>query len=91
MPKGQFYALTGKLRRAELLARCYGLYALDLPDGSGWYLDIRRDADHLIGRPVHIEGKRWDFAIIDVDRIWAEGEPRPLFWREKIRAWWAGN
>lgn len=84
MPKGQFYALTGILQRADLLLPSYGLYAIKLPNGSGWYLDIRRRADHLVGRTVHIEGERWEFAIIDVNRIWAEGDPRPLFWPERL-------
>ena len=84
MPKGQFYALTGTLQRSELLSPYYRLYALHLPEGGARSLDMLGNADHLIGRMVHIEGRRWDFAIIDVDRIWAEGDPRPLFWRERL-------
>ena len=87
MPKGKFYALTGILQRSDLLLPNYGLYAIKLPNGSGWYLDIRSRADHLVGRTVHIEGQRWEFAIIDVDRIWAKGDPRPLFWRERVARW----
>ena len=83
MPKGQSYALTGMLWRSELLPS-YRLYALHLPDGGGWLLDTPRRVDHLIGRRVQIEGKRWDFSIIDVSRIWAEGEARPLLWRERL-------
>lgn len=87
MPKGQFYALTGVLQHSEHLSPYYRLYALELPDGGGWFLDTSRTVDHLIGRTVHIEGERWDFAIIDVDRIWADGDPRPLFWRERLVRW----
>ena len=83
MPKGQSCALTGTLRRSALMPT-YRLYALYLSDGGGWLLDTPCNVDHLIGRRVHIEGKRWDFAIIDVSRIWAEGETRPLLWRERL-------
>ncbi len=82
MPKGQSYALTGTLWRSELIPHLR-LYALHLPDG-GWLLDTPRRVDHLIGRRVHIEGTRWDFAIINVDRIWAVGDSRPLLWRERL-------
>lgn len=91
MPKGQFYALTGTLQRSDRFSPYLHLHVIKLPSGSGWYLNIRGNTDHLIGRTVHIEGRRWDFAIIDVDRIWAEGEPRPVFLRERIRAWWASG
>lgn len=89
VPKGQSYALTGTLWRSALMPS-YRLYVLDLPDGGGWLLDTPRNVDHLIGRRVHIEGTRWDFVIINVDRIWAEGEPRPLLWRERLARmmWW---
>lgn len=83
MPKGQSYALTGTLWRSALMPS-YRLYVLYPSDGGGWWLDTPRNVDHLIGRRVHIEGRRWDFAIIDVSRIWAEGEARPLLWRERL-------
>lgn len=89
VPNGQFYALTGTLQRSELLSPYYRLYALHLPEGGARSLDVLGNADHLIGRTVHIEGRRWDFAIIDVDRIWAEGDPRPVFLRERLAGWWA--
>lgn len=89
MPKGEFFALTGTLQPYRKI-RHYRLYTLDLADGGGWLLDTGRNVDHLIGSTVHVEGERWDFAIIDVDRIWASGDPRPLFWRERLAGWWKG-
>lgn len=83
MPKGQFYALTGTLSRSYAYTG-FAHYAIDPPTGLSWILQINRNVDHLLGRTVHIEGVRWDYAIIDVDRIWAEGDPRPIFWWERL-------
>ena len=91
---GQFYALTGTLRRSDRYSPYLSLHVITLPSGSGRYLNIPGNTDRLIGRTVHIEGARWDFGVIDVDRIWAEGDPRPLFLRERLarlmRRWRAG-
>jgi hypothetical protein len=44
-------------------------------DGGRWRLDVPRKADRLVGRRVTIEGKRSAFDMIDVHRIYPEGQP----------------
>ncbi|MBK6720361.1 MAG: hypothetical protein IPG62_10930 [Sphingomonadales bacterium] len=60
------------------------LYLLSTHDGAQWLLHTSRRVDRLLGRDVCIEGTRSDFATIDMERIWAVGGPRPMFWRERL-------
>lgn len=80
--KGQFHELTGTLWRSSI--RPSHLYEIYTDSGGRWFLDMPRRVDHLIGRGVHVEGRRSDFSLIDVSRVWAVGEPRPLDWRERL-------
>ena len=89
VPRWQYYELTGTRWRSSI--RPAHLYEIHTDRGARWFLDMPRRVDHLIGRAVHIEGYRSDFALIDVSRVWAVGEPRPLDWRERLAAWWQGR
>ena len=82
MPMGSFHAETGMLR---YIGR--GLYALDRDEGGTWRLDLWTSAPRLVGHRVHIEGRRSGFDLLDVDRIWAEGSPRPVKLRERVAGW----
>jgi Protein of unknown function (DUF5818) len=44
-------------------------------DGGRWRLDAPRKAHRLVGTRVTIEGKRSGFDMLDVDRIYPEGQP----------------
>ena len=82
MPKGQFIELRGMLLPSPVQPLL--LYMLRTHDGAQWFLHTSKRVDHLLGGDVHIEGTRFDFATIDVDRIWAFGTPRPVTWRERL-------
>ncbi len=82
VPKGQFVALRGMLLPSPVQPLL--LYMLHTHDGAHWFLHTSKHVDHLLGGDVHIEGTCFDFATIDVERIWAVGEPRPVFWWERL-------
>jgi hypothetical protein len=65
-------------------------YVLEQEGGGFWVLetwDVRR-VDLFLDQCVTVEGTRVGFNILSVDRMWREGEPRPLTPMEKLRAWW---
>ena len=83
MPRGTRYALAGTLRWTR-----FG-YALEMDDGGVWRLDVGSGVKRLIDRAVRIEGIRSGFDLLDVQRIWAEGDLRPASLRERLAAWFS--
>ena len=71
MPKKDLHVLTGVLQLTP-----QGLYALDMPGGGVWRLDLGWSwrARRLVGRRARVEGIRSDFDLIDVKRIRAADE-----------------
>ena len=68
MPKGTRHTLVGTLRRTRVG------YALEMPDGGVWQLDVgwSWNARRNLDRRVTVEGVRSGFDLLDVTRIWAD-------------------
>ena len=80
MPRGSRHTLTGTLRW-----RRHG-YALEMDDGGVWRLDIGGSVKRLIDRAVWIEGSRSGFDLLDVRRIWAKDDRRPVSLSDRLAA-----
>ncbi len=74
MTLGTHHHVTGTLRRT----RFNYLYILEMKGGHRWRLDILQDVTDLVGKRVEVEGQQSDYDMLDVHKIWQQGDPRPL-------------
>jgi len=83
MPKGTRHVEAGTLRSNH-----FG-FVLEMDGGGFWALELWsvQKPQRYFGQRVKVEGTRVGFNILDVDRMWPEGEPRPLTWFETLKAW----
>lgn len=69
MPKGAWHVETGILRTHR-----WG-YALETDGGGMWQLDLSGSARRYLGMRVTVEGRRSDFNLLDVHRIYPIDRP----------------
>ena len=80
MPKWTKHVECGTLRLNH-----FG-YVLEQEGGGYWILEFwsMRRIKKYLNQGVNVEGIRAGFNILSVDRMWREGEPRPLTWMDRL-------